>query len=1038
MKKFIYPVLSICILLLTLPALAQQPAGPVISGTVTEGAQPLIGVSVFEKDNPSNGVATDEKGRYSLTLKGKMRILVFSYVGYLKREIPAAQASGTVVLSPDVKGMEDVVVIGYATPKKPTVTGAVSSISGAQIRQSPSASLQNALAGRLPGLFTQQRGGQPGKDGAVFSIRGNSSYNTTDNNSANNPLIIVDDIEFSYEQVSQLDPNEIESISILKDASTTAVYGIRGANGVMVITTRRGKSGRPMLTVRNETGALTPTRPPRMNDGYTTLRLLRESETTSLRDPAVNYPQFFANNNLDYYKDNSDPYMHPYVDWWDVLMKDYSMQNRTNFDISGGSNQIKYFISLGYLTQGGIFQNFSKNEGYNGNHFYNRYNFRSNIDIDPTKDLHIRVDLSGRFGTINEPNDKAFTGGGTTFQYLWNGELSSFGYPVYNQDGSFGGVLNSGGTKLNPVAVLQYSGYKRSFENNFNVVTSANQKLDFITKGLSANLLVSLASDYSFERSLTRANNEILTYYYDQVDQSYKPVVNNLYRMGRLSAGGGYRGSARKLNLQATLNYARSFNKHNVSGLVLFNQITNTSNTFSSPDVVAGIPNNFRGFTGRISYNYNTKYLVDFNAGYNGSDRFASGKKYGLFPAIGLGWNISEEKFFKENITFIDAFKIRGSYGLVGSDKIGAYKYLYEQIYNTGKGYNFGENSTNIGGIVEGDLGNNQVTWEKERKTDIGVDIKMFNGKIGIVADYFDNYRYDILSTRGTVPLAIGVGLPPMNIGRVSNKGYEVEVEYNNRSHKLQYFVKGQVSFAKNKILYMDEANARYPWMAQTGKSIGQAFGYKYIGMFEDIEDLYKSPKLVTSVPMQNLFPGALKFADLNGDGIIDDNDKQAMGVNLPRYTAGFSFGFSYKGFDFSTLFQGAFDYMINISRGSLAYSRPERQSVPFNLGRWTPWGTDAVYPALNDKNASSQPSTFWYRKGDYVRWKNVELGYSVPASLLKRKLLKSIRIYANGYNMALVYTGLPVAIDPESAMSSSIGEYPQQRIYNVGVQVGL
>ncbi|NIG57484.1 TonB-dependent receptor [Chitinophaga sp. Cy-1792] len=1036
MKKILYHLLYICLAFAVLPAYAQQRT---INGVVSEGAQPLPGVSVFEKDMPSNGVATDEQGKYTLTLKGKAGIVIFSYVGYLKKELPAAQANGKIILSPDVKGMEDVVVIGYATPKKPTVTGAVSAISGAQIRQSPSASLQNALAGKVPGLFTQQRSGQPGKDGAAFSIRGVSSYNTTDNNSANNPLIIVDDIEFTYDQVNQLDPNEIESISILKDASTTAVYGIRGANGVMVITTRRGKSGKPMLTLRNETGAQTPTRPPKMNSGYTTLEMLREYETTNMRDPAVKYPQYFSGNNLDYYKDNSSPYLHPYVNWWDVLMRDYSLQNRTNFDISGGSDLIKYFISLGYLTQGGIYKNFSSGEGYNGNYFYNRYNFRSNIDIDPTKDLHIRVDLSGRFGTTNEPNDKAFNGGGTTFQYLWNGELSSFGYPVYNENGTLGGTTSTS-TKMNPLAVLTYSGYQRSYENNFNVVTSATHKLDFITQGLAANVLVSLASDYNFNRSLTRANNEILTYYYDEIAQAYKPNVNNLYRMGRLSANGGYRGSARKLNLQASLNYGRSFGDHNFSGLLLLNQNTNTDNSWNTTTlgVDAGIPANFRGITGRIGYNYKLKYLLDFNTGYNGSDRFASSKKYGFFPAIGVGWNISEENFFKDNIHFIDALKIRGSYGSVGSDKIGSYKYLYEQVYTSGKGYNFGENSTSYSGTIEGDLGNLNVTWEKEKKTDIGVDIKMFNGKLGIVADYFSNLRYDILSTRGTVPQAIGIGLPPMNLGRVSNKGYELEVEYNNRSHKLNYFARGQVSFAKNKILYKDEPIAKYPWLASTGKSIGQTFGYKFIGFYKDAEDVFKSPHLVTSVPMQNLFPGAMKFADLNGDGVIDDNDKIAMGVNLPRYTAGLSFGLSYKGIDFSTLFQGSFDYVINIQRGSLAYSRPERQSVPFNLGRWTPWATDANYPALADGQGSPQTSTYWYRKGDYVRWKQFELGYTVPASLLKHKVVKSVRVYANGYNMALVYNSLPVAIDPESALSSSIGEYPQQKIWNFGVQVGL
>ncbi|ATL48704.1 SusC/RagA family TonB-linked outer membrane protein [Chitinophaga caeni] len=1032
MKKFIYSLLPI-LLLANLAVKAQQ---IVAKGQVTDGKQPLPGVSVFEKDLPSHGVVTDENGNFSLEIRSKSKTLIFSYVGFLKQEV-GASSNMKVVLKTDNKGLEEVVVVGYGEQKKITTTGALSSVSGEQIRQSPTASLQNALSGRLPGLFSQQRSGQPGKDGAAFQIRGISSYNTTGGNVANNPLIIVDDIEFTYDQVNQLDPNEIESVSILKDASTTAVYGIRGANGVLVIKTRRGKSGKPKLSIRNETGALTPTRPPDMNNGFTTLSLLREQVTMKENDPAANYPQFFSGNNLDYYKDNSDPYGHPYVDWWDVLMRDYSLQNRTNFDISGGSDLIKYFISLGYITQGGIYKNFSADEGYNSNYFYNRYNFRSNIDINPTKDLKIRVDLSGRFSTINEPNDKPFNNGGTTFQYLWNGELSSFGYPVYNENGTLGGTTSSG-TKGNPVANLTYSGYQRNFENNFNMVTSATHNLDFITKGLSVNALVSLASDYDFTKSLTRASNEILTYYYDDIEGTYKPTVNNLYRMGKLSRGGGYRGSVRRLNLQANLSYNRSFGNHNISFLALANQLTNNNNYYSNPNVIADIPDNFRGFTGRLSYNYKMKYLLEINAGYNGSDRFASDKKYGLFPAISAGWNISEEPFFKENVKFVDALKFRGSYGLVGSDKIGSYKYLYEQIYNGGKGYNFGEVPTGVSGIIEGDLGNDEVTWEKERKLDIGMDAKLFNGKLGITADYFANERYDILSTRGTVPNVFGVGLPPMNIGRVSNKGWELEVEYNNRGGKFQYFVRGMVSYAKNKILYMDEPIQSYPWLAKTGKSIGEQFGYKYVGYFEDVEDVMKSPKLVTSVPMQNLFPGALKFADLNGDGIINDYDRTSIGNNQPRYTGSIAFGFTYKGFDFSTMFQGAFDYVLNIQRGSLAYNRPERQSVPFNLDRWLPWNTDNSYPALADGQGSSQASSYWYRSGDYVRWKNIELGYNVPSSLLRHKVIKSVRIYANGYNMALVYTGLPVAIDPESAVSSSIGEYPQQRIYNLGVQVGL
>ncbi|MCK7555680.1 TonB-dependent receptor [Chitinophaga sedimenti] len=1033
MRNILFGLCCLLFLLATLPAAAQTET--IIRGSVTDGKQPLPGVTVVEKGIPTNGATTDEKGSFTLKLRGTSQTLTVSFLGYLKQEVSVAGKSAVnITLKEDYAGLEEVVIIGFGEKPKITNTGAVSAITGVELRQSPSASLQNSLAGRLPGLFSQQRSGQPGRDGASFQIRGISSY-TNDNN----PLIIVDDIEFTYSQVAQLDPNEVESVSILKDASTTAVYGIRGANGVLVIKTRRGKSGKPQLTVRNETGIQTPTRRPDMNDGYTTLRLLQEYETTRGLDPTVTYPTYFAGNNLEYYKNNSDPYYHPNVDWWNTLMRDYSLQERVNFDIAGGSDLIKYFVSLGYITQGGIYKDFSKDQGYNGNYFYNRYNFRSNIDIDPTKDLHIRLDLSGRFGVTNEPNDKSWNGGGTTFQYLWNGELSSFGYPVYNENGTLASSSGSG-TKPNPVANLMYSGYQRTFDNNFNLVASAKQKLDMITKGLSVSGLVSLASDYNFLTTLTRSSSEILVYFWDAPSNSYKPVTNNLYRMGKLSRGGGFRNSERRLNIQAALNYQRSFGPHNVSAMLMLNQNTNTKNGWDgSSSVISGVPNNFRGFTSRLSYDYRQKYLMDINLGYNGSDRFISSKKYGLFPAVSAGWNISEEKFFKEKVLWADALKIRASYGLVGSDNIGAYKYLYEQVYNSGQtGYNFGETPTAVTGITEGALGNNTVTWEKERKADIGIDAKFFKGKLGVTVDYFDHYRYDILTTRATISEIFGVGLPPVNLGRVSNKGYELEMNYNGAFKAIRYFVRGNVSYAKNKVIYRDEPVQKYSWLALTGKSIGQQFGYKAIGFYKDIEDIYNSPTLTTAVPLKNLFPGAIKLADLNKDGIVDQNDMGAMGANQPTYTAGLSLGISWKGIDVSTLFQGAFDYVINMSRGSIAYARPERVSVPYNLGRWTPGATDVVYPSLAGGTTNGQTSTYWYRSGDYIRWKNFEVGYAIPASRLKRFGLRDARVYANGYNMGLAYTALPVFIDPESAVSASAGEYPQQKVFNLGIQVGL
>lgn len=1037
MKRII--IIQLCCLLIAILAgkdMQAQTAAWTISGTVTDGSLPLDNVSVYEKDITSNGAVTNEKGYFKLTLRGQSHVIVVSRVGYIKLEMKVSSRDPlSIKLQSDVKGLEDVVVLGYGQTKKVTLTGAVSSISGQEIRQSPSASLQNTLVGRLPGLFSEQRSGQPGSDAAAIQIRGVSSYT-----SSSTPLIIVDDIEFAAAQLSQIDPNEVESLTILKDASTTAVYGIRGANGVVIIRTRRGKSGKPQLTVRNETGLQMPTARPKVNDGYTTLQLLKEYLLVQGKDPAVEYPLFFSGNSLDYYKNNSDPLGHPNVNWWDELLKKTSVMNRVDFDISGGSNIVKYFMSFSYLTQGGIYKDFTKDQGYNGNYFYNRYNFRSNIDIDPNKSLHIRLDLSGRFGIQNRPNDLPFNGGGSTFQYLWNGELSSFGYPVYNPDGSFGGTAASN-TKGNPIANLTQSGYVRSYNNNLNLVASATQKLDFITPGLSAYVLLSVASDLNYTRSLTRSSTQILTYSYNPVTQVYTPNIANLYRLPPPSRSGSPAGSSQLLNVQASLNYVKSFGNHNVNGQFLLNQNSNLTNTASTP----GTPVKYRGFTARVGYNYKLKYLFDVVAGYNGSDRFQSSKKYGLFPAVSAGWNISEEPFFKDNIKFITTLKFRGSYGLVGSDNIGGFNYLYQQVYNTGQtGYNFGTVSTPASGVTEGALGNSDVTWEKVRKTDIGMDMKLFKGAISITADYFHDYRYDILTTRGTIPAPFGVGLPPVNLGKVVNQGYELDIRYNGRKGKLTYFIDAQVSYAKNKIIYMDEPAKLYPWLAQTGKPIGQQFGYVYTGFYQNVAELYSTPTLTTAVPLVNLYPGALKLADLNKDGIVDQNDQSALGTNQPTYTGGMSMGLSYKGFDISVLFQGAFGNVININRGVLSYNRADRQSVPFNLGRWTPENAaTATYPSLapsvtNFGTAGSTTSSFWLRKGDYIRFKNFEIGYTIPASVFKKWNLKNVRVYANGYNIGLIYVALPVFVDPESAVSTTVGEYPQQRIINFGFQVGL
>jgi len=1040
MKKNIYSLLFLIFTISFNKAFCQSEQ--VITGIVGDNIGPIPAASVYEKDFNSNGVKTDEQGRFTLKLKGSNRIVIVTSVGYLSREINFGNKTNmSITLTEDAKGLEEVVVLGVGQiGKKVTNTGATSTISGAQIRQSPSASLQNSLAGRLPGFFSQQRSGQPGRDGAAFQIRGINSYA-----GGSSPLIIVDDVEYTLDQVNQLDPNEVESVTILKDASTTAVYGVRGSNGVLIIRTRRGNPGKPELNFKSETGLQLPTQRPEVNNGYTTLSLLRERLIgqyvgTTVTPETGEYARFYANNALSHYQLNDDPYNYPNVQWWDEVMRKVSIQNRLNFDVNGGTNNAKYFISLGYLSQGGLFKEFSKDQGYESNYTYNRYTFRSNVDLKPTKTLKIRIDLSGRFGVTNEPNDKPWNGGGTTFQYLWNGELNSFSYPVYWANGLIASSTNPSAIKPNPIANLMYAGYNRSYTNNLNMVTEINQQLDFITKGLAVNGLVSYATDYNFGINLTRNSSEILAYTYNPVTKAYDPVVTGLYRMGPMTRSSSNSPMSKNLSLRFNLNYARSFGNHNVTALILATEAR--YNKDPSSGAIVTEPFNIRGLTGKVTYDYKQKYLIDFSGGYNGSDRFVSDKKYQLFPAVGAGWNISEEPFFKNNIKFIDLFKIRGSYGLTGNDNIGTSTYIYVKSYTnpSGASYVFGENPVSYTGITEPTLGNNNITWMVTRDANIGMELKMFKGRFSMELDFFKKKTKNIFTAPGSIPSTFGASLPPYNLGMQENKGFEVNLTYNDRvSSNLTVFANTNLSFAKNKVTYRNEPDYPYPWLAQTGQTANPIFAYTFDGFYQTFDELYNAPKMATAVPLRNLFLGSVKLKDLNGDGIIDANDRGYIGTNYPFYTAGFSFGFSYKGIDVSTLFQGAFGNFLSMNRGSISYARPERVSVPLNSARWTPiTAGDAMFPDLSGNSQNTVESTFWYKKGDYIRWKNVEIGYRFPSAIYKKIRLNSLRVYANGYNMGLLYTNLPAAIDPESVASTSVGEYPQQRVFNFGIQFGL
>jgi len=1051
MKKFFFFLFAI-LFVISISSFAQSNK---VTGVVSDSSGgAIVGASVVEKGLPSNGTSTNASGRFTITLKGASRTLLVTNISFEPREFHVGNATNVqIVLKSSSGSLADVVVIGYGRQKKITLTGAVSSVSGVELRENPTASVQNTLAGRLPGFFSQQTSGRPGADGATFYIRGISSYNT----GSSSPLIIVDDIEYSYDQFSRIDPNEIETLSILKDASTTAVYGVRGANGVVVVTTRRGKISAPQISFRGEMSLQQPTIMPHFLNAYETALLYNVARKNDNQTP------YFSDKDLAGYRDHTDPYRYPDINWREVLFKNFSKQYRGNFDITGGTEKVKYFISAGYLFQDGMVKDFSSRAGINNNYYNQRYNYRSNLDMKVTQTTDLRLDLYGNISQINVPQIGSPNGWNDLFaDYSSFLTLAPFAYPIYNPDGSFGyskwqlspGTGGSVYDVNNVVGRLTYLGYTRTFENNMNLAGTVNQRLDFITRGLSLKGTLSYASSYGDPgnaNTVSMSGSEFPSFYLDTTTNTYLPRSTNVYRVRRLIRSSSNGSTIRNLTTQLFLNYDRTFGSHHFYGLALVSQSSVTKTGSSAYNF---IPNNFRGFTGRLGYDYRQKYLIEFNGAYNGSDRFSKGHRYGFFPAGSAGWNISEEPFFKNNIAFINRFKIRGSYGLVGNDKLGSnFTYYYQQIYNSGGNQVFfGNPNPNAASATwEGGLGNPDVSWEKEKKADVAIDMSLFKNKLSVTVDYFKNNRYDILTDRsgridsrfGSVSAVFGQTLPPVNLGKVSNRGIEVELNYSNKIGKdLNYAVKGTYSYAKNEILFADEPSYQYGYQAFTGNSINMQRVYTWIGFYRDSADIAKSAK-----PAQAVRPGDLKYADLNGDGIIDGYDQKVQGYpNVPNTTAGLQLSVRYKGFNIGIFFQGAMNFNVRGLAESILAFGSNLTSV--HQQAWTPeLGDNAKFPLLTFLPGISDPrgtpSTFWLIRGDYIRLKTAEIGYTLPASWVRPLKVKSIRIYSNGYNL-FTWTKLNklYQLDPEINQGSSGTSgtdrvnYPPQRTINFGLSI--
>lgn len=996
---------------------ANAAADHVVRGIVTDvSGVGLQGVSISIKGTPGNGVVTDQNGNFLINVPDKAT-LVFNFIGFLRQEVPVDdKAFISIKMREDIASVKEVVVVGYGTQKKTNVTGALTSISTAELTRTPSASLTNTLAGRLPGLITVQGSGEPGADGAYLYIRGYGTYN------GQSPLVLVDGIENA---IDRIDANEVETITVLKDAAATAVYGMKGANGVLLVTTKRGKVGKPSVSLTSQLSLQKPTRLPEYLNSYDGLSLYREG----LINDGLN-ANLYTEEHLNKYRDRSNPtyqYLYPNVDWQEELLKPSSMMNQTNLNVSGGSTSTRYFVSMSYLNQDGLYKYENLND-YNIQATLNKYNFRSNVDIDITKDLTMELNLSDVVRDRNYPNESASA--------FWN-ELRvtpSWLYPLANPNGSVPGQRNA---PTSPYGRLTQFGYKRLFENTMGAIVGFNLKLDFITEGLSVR--TRFAFDAQSYRNITRKRN--YSTYKFSIDENQPDLSQGAYEEittgdRQLEFAVDANGS-RKSTFEGYLNYNRTFrNKHAVTGMIRYNQ--SQSFTATNANGVEALPYKQMGVVGRFNYAYASRYVLEFDAGYNGSENFKMGKRMGFFPAASVAWVASNEAFMKE-FRNINLLKLRGSFGTVGVDNSGVrFPYISTWTTGGGSGYQFGVNGdgNSYSSAQENVVGNEFLTWERARKMNAGIDLGLFNNTISFTGDFFQEHRTQILTTTKTIPDVVGISsLPKVNAGIVDNRGFEMELSWRKRYNDHNIFLRGSYSYAKNEIKYAAEPDYKFQYQGVKGTQVYEANGLIALGLFKDQDEINKSP---SQAGYGVIRPGDIKYLDRNNDGVINSQDIGYIGKTLrPQSIMGITIGYRYKLVDVNILFQGAMGgYNWLTGTSAWAFSGNASVLADYLYNHWTPDNLDAKYPRISsaDNVNNNQNSTFWLRSSDYIRLKNVEIGFLIPQHLLNRAHLKDARFFINGTNL-ITWDKFDI-YDPE--IPDGFGDYPQQKVFNAGINITL
>lgn len=987
----------------------------IVKGTVIDADtnEPIIGGSVWIK-NSTKGTVTDIDGNFSIPITGVSAVLVFSYVGYENLEIEVANLSnlGVIRLSPASEALEEVVVVGYGTQRKESVIGAISTISAQELKV-PTSKISNILAGRLAGILAVNRSGEPGA-GSEFYIRGIATFGES-----KNPLVLVDGIERSLDLV---DPEDIESFSILKDATATAVYGVRGANGVILITTRSGQEGKPKINFRFEQGITGPTQLPKMVNSAQFAEMYNEASGTN----------FYTEDVIEKYRNQSDPDLYPNVNWIDALYNDFAQNTRFNANISGGGSVARYYVAGSFYNEGSIFKQEQENT-YKSSLKYSKTNFRANVDINVTNSTILNVNLANVYETRQRPGHDM----GDIWYYAF--ATSPNAWPERYSDGRFAGPQQGSG--FNPYNILMQSGYAHDYWNNAQSLVGVTQDFgDLITPGLKANLKFSwdavnsgtITRSREVQQWLATGRNEDGELEYNETNRGSEALGYERNLDGR-----------RTYYLEGSVNYDKLVDrKHRIGALLLYNQ--KQTNYLNAEEGIGSLPYRIQGIAGRLTYAFDDKYFAEFNMGYNGSENFARGHRFGFFPAGAVGYMVSNEDFWQPLSHVVNVLKLKSSYGLVGNDQIGGgRRFIYEEtIVYDNNNYSFGSTGQYAPGRIRmGDPANPNVSWEKAYKFNVGAEISLFNS-LRIEGDYFHENRKGIFLQRAGLAGLVGLSTTPwVNVGKMKNQGFDGTLEFRRRVGEVNLTALANYTYAQNIIVDNDEPDWNYRYRNRKGKPWGQPFGLIALSLFESQEEIDNSP----TQSFGTVRPGDIKYLDVNGDGVVDTSDEVAIGYpSMPQVNYGFGTTLQWREFDCNLFFQGIARTSLFVSGGSIygfTSGNLSRSAINEDVyhNRWTVDNPDpnAIYPRLDAQNNQNNNRTSTWRMHDasFLRLKNIELGYTLPRKLTEQFYVNNLRFYLSGVNV-LTFSKFKLW-DPERGGGEGAA-YPPNRVFTFGMNINF